>query len=112
MAATAQQAFVPPQGYEQKDVASNARTNVTQAEYTTTSLPLHGVVVTASTIPNTASSHPTLPQTAVTLVQAHPIQHTQGLQQTGTTQIIATSVLSPEELQATTGKEGKIDLPF
>lgn len=107
MAATAQQAFVPQQGYEQKEVSSNARSNVTQAEFTTTSLPIHGVVVTASTIPNTGAAHPTLPQTAVTLVQAPPIHSTQSLQQTATAQIIAASVLSPEEFQATTGKEGK-----
>jgi hypothetical protein len=110
MAATAQQTFVAQQGFEQKDVQSTARSsgNVTQAEFTSTSLP-HGIVVAPSTISHTVGPHPSLPQTTVTLaVQAPQIQQNQSLQQAGTAQIIAASVLSPEEFQANAAitKEG------
>lgn len=112
MAATAQQAFVSQQGYEKDVTSSNAARssgNVTQAEFTTSSLPLHGVVVTASNIPHSGTPLASLQQTAVTLA-VQPIQHTQSLQQTGTAQIIAASVLSPEDFQ-NTGKEGTYSQP-
>ncbi|XP_031558345.1 DNA-binding protein RFX2-like isoform X2 [Actinia tenebrosa] len=110
MAATAQPTFVTQQGFEQKEVQSSARSsgNVTQAEFTSTSLP-HGIVVTPSTISHSVAQHPSLPQTTVTLaVQAPQIQQNQSLQQTGTAQIIAASVISPEEFQASAAisKEG------
>lgn len=110
MAATAQQTFVSQQGFEQKEVQSTARSsgNVTQAEFTSTSLP-HGIVVTPSTISHSVAQHSTLPQTTVTLaVQAPQIQQNQSLQQTGAAQIIAASVISPEEFQANAAisKEG------
>lgn len=106
MATTAQQAFVPSQAYDQKDASNAARANsATQAEFTATTIPLHGVVVTAPNIAHTGNPHATLQPTAVTLA-VQPIQHTQSLPQSGTAQIIAASVLSSDDFQTNTGKEG------